>query len=254
MVAIENNHEELLEPIERNTLPEVITKQVLNLLASGVLKPGDKLPAERDLARQLNVGRTSVREALKLLTLSGLLEAKRGDGTYVRQEFESFLVKQIEWPIILNAYQVDKILEVRQPLEVQAAGLAAERATEEGLQRISRFRKMAEIEGRDIELETQLDLEFHKAIAAAAQNDLLFQLMNSMHSILKQYIMLSNGMTENQATTVEEHQRIYEAIKNGDPEAAKQAMVDHLKISKQLILKAFNHNSNNHLGKAPEEV
>jgi len=244
MLSTEDFHKELFEPFEKNTMPELVAKQVLNMLSSGVLKPGDKLPAERDIARQLNVGRTTVREALKLLTLSGLLEAKRGNGTYVRQEFESFLMKQLEWPIILNAYQVDKILEVRQPLEVQAAVLAAERATEEELQRISSFHKLGAIKGRDIELETELDLEFHNAIAAASHNELLSQLMNSMHSILVQYIKLSNAMTENQATTLKEHQRIYEAIKNRDTVAAEQAMVDHLKISKLMILQAFNQGTN----------
>ena len=146
--------------------------------------------------------------------------------------------------IILNAYQVDKILEVRQPLEVQAAGLAAERAMEDELEKIAAYRKLAEIKGRDIELETQLDLEFHTAIAAASHNELLSQLMDSLHSILMQYIKLSNEMTENQKTTVDEHRRIFEAIKSRDPEAAKQAMVDHLAISKQMILQAFNHGSN----------
>ena len=71
-----------LEPIEQSTMTEQVANRLVKLLSNGDLKPGDKLPPERELAKRLNVGRTTVREALKLLTLSGLLEARRGDGTY----------------------------------------------------------------------------------------------------------------------------------------------------------------------------
>jgi len=231
-----------LQPIEQSTVTELVAKRLLNLLSSGVLKPGDKLPPERELAAQLNVGRTTVREALKLLTLSGLLEARRGDGTYVRHEFFSFLLQQFEFPLLLSANQVDMVLEVRQPLEVQAACLAAKRATTDDLQRLARLAEsLAAVEGREITRETELDLEFHNAIAAASHNDLLSHLMFSLQNILRQYIQLSNKMTDMLETTVTEHQAIYDAIAAKDPEDAEQAMVEHLQISRELILKAFNH-------------
>jgi len=237
-----NPHKVQLQPIEQNTVTELVAKRLLNLLSSGALKPGDKLPPERELATQLNVGRTTVREALKLLTLSGLLEARRGDGTYVRQEFFSFLLQQFELPLLLSANQVDMVLEVRQPLEVQAACMAAKRATSEDLRRLARLAESLEaLEGREIARETELDLEFHNAIAAASHNDLLSHLMLSLQSILRQYIQLSNKMTDRLETTVTEHQAIYDAIAAKNPEAAEQAMVEHLQISREQILKAFNH-------------
>ena len=116
-----------LEPIEQTTVTEQVANRLVKLLSNGELKPGDKLPAERDLARQLNVGRTSVREALKLLTLSGLLEARRGDGTYVNTSFMGALTRHIEWPLLLNASELDRVVEVREALEVKAARLAAQR-------------------------------------------------------------------------------------------------------------------------------
>jgi GntR family transcriptional repressor for pyruvate dehydrogenase complex len=132
------------------------------------------------------------------------------------------------------------VLEVRQPLEVQAVALAAVRATETELRKIACYQRLSEIEGRDIERETELDLEFHNAIASAAHNDLLSRLMYSLQYILREYIKLSNEMTDHLETTYDEHHQIYLAIAERDPKVARQAMIEHLSISKLLILKAFH--------------
>jgi GntR family transcriptional repressor for pyruvate dehydrogenase complex len=230
----------LLEPIEQKTTTELVAQRLVALLSDGTLKPGDKLPPERELAQQLNVSRTTVREALKLMTLSGLLKAKRGDGTYVRQEFTSFLSQQIEWPVLLSLHELDMIVEVREGLEVKAARLAAERATPEEIERIGVFQQLLEIKGRDIERETDLDMEFHHAIADASHNELLRRLMLSLQNILRQYIALSNQMTDRLETTIAEHQAIYEGIKAKDPGAAERAMIEHLAMGKTWILNAIS--------------
>ena len=227
-----------LEPVEPVTVTEIVATRLMGLLSEGILRPGDKLPPERDLAKQLHVGRTTVREALKLLTLSGILEAKRGDGTYVCHDFSDFLSQQIRWPVLLSNRGVNIIAEVRAGLEVQTARLAAMRATPEDLERIAVFRRLGELEGRDIELETDIDLQFHTAIAQAAHNDLLYHLMLSMHGVLRQYIALSNEMTDQVKTTVAESQAIYDAIVARDADAAAHAMCHHLCCSKEWILKA----------------
>lgn len=228
----------VLEPTEQATVTEVVAQRLIAQLSNGVLKPGDKLPAERELAQQLNVGRTTVREALKFLTLSGLLEARRGDGTYVRQGFTDSLSQQIQWSVLLSMTEVDMIVEVREGLEVKAAILAAKRATPEDIEKIGVFRQLLDIEGRDIERETDLDLEFHNAIAKASHNVLLSSLMLSLQNILRQYITLSNQMTDRIETTVAEHQAVYDAIAAKDPDAAERAMMEHLTISREWILKA----------------
>jgi GntR family transcriptional repressor for pyruvate dehydrogenase complex len=222
-------------------MAELVAQRLVALLSDGSLKPGDKLPPERELADLLHVGRTTVREALKLLTLGGLLEAKRGDGTYVRREFTHFLSQQIEWPVLLSIQELDMIVEVREALEVKAARLAAERATTQEIEKIGVFRQLLHLEKRDIERETELDLQFHHAIANAAHNQLIARLMLSLQSILRQYIALSNQMTDRLETTIAEHEAIYIAIANRDPAASAQAMTEHLALSKTWILKAINH-------------
>ncbi len=238
------NDSMVLEPIEQNTVTEIVSQRLIRLLSEGVLRPGDKLPPERELAQQLRVGRTTVREALKLLTLSGILEAKRGDGTYVRQDFKDFLSQQISWPVLLSSREVNMIVEVREGLEIKAARLAAQRATPEELVNIAVFRELKDIQGRDIELETDLDMQFHNAIAVAAHNELLSHLMLSLQGIVRQYIALSNEMTDRLETTIAEHQAVYDAIASGSPDAAEQAMMDHLSLSKTWILDAGKYAAN----------
>jgi DNA-binding FadR family transcriptional regulator len=135
------------------------------------------------------------------------------------------------------------ILEVRLPLEIQAAKFAAERATPEELRRIGQFVEMPKARSRNVARETEIDLSFHESIASAAHNELLSRLMHSLQSILKQYIELAGKMTDDKESTVAEHRRIYEAITMRDPKAASRAMEEHINISKTMILKAFNPKS-----------
>ena len=237
---MDNNPDAIqLEPIKQDTVTEIVAQRLMRLLSEGVLRPGDKLPPERDLAKQLHVGRTTVREALKLLTLSGILEAKRGDGTYVRRDFGDFLTQNIRWPLLLSNREVNMIVEVREGLEVMAVRLAALRAKPEDMGEIAVFREMIHIEGRNIELETDLDMQFHIAIAKAAHNELLLQLILSLNGMVRQYIALASEMTDRLESTITEHEAIYQAITSRDPDAAGRAIISHLLSSKEWILNAI---------------
>ncbi len=227
-----------LEPIKRLTATEEVSRRLIGLINSGHLKPGDRLPPERTLAAQLQVGRTTIREALKLLTLSGLLEARRGSGTFVRENYLNFIAHQVHWPTLLRARDVDLIFEVREALEVQTARLAAERATPEEVEAIAVYRKLLELGARDVQRETEVDIEFHRAIAVAAHNDLLVELMFSLEDLLREYIALSNTMTDNVKSTVREHEAVFEAIRSRDPEAAASAMATHLELSRTWIVQS----------------
>ncbi len=226
-----------LEPIQQETATEMIARQLIDLISSGALERGDRLPSERQLAERFQVGRTTVREALKLLTLSGLLEARRGDGTYVRKQYWSFIAQQIRWPALLHSTEVNKLMEVRTSLEIQSARLAAVRVAEEELNRIEAVaRELDELDERNVEFETEIDLRFHDAIAAATGNDLMVEVTLALREPLRKYIEQSNRMTADKSTTVEEHAAICHALREHDPEAAARAMRDHLDMSRFLAL------------------
>jgi GntR family transcriptional regulator, transcriptional repressor for pyruvate dehydrogenase complex len=226
-----------LEPIEHTTAAEAVTQKLIGLLNQGILKPGDQLPPERELATQLNVGRTTVREALKLLSLSGLLEVRRGSGTYVRSDYSSFVANQMHWPALLNPQDIDAVFEVREALEVQSARLAALRATSEEIAALAVHRRMA-TRNDDLSYQINLDTEFHQAIARGAHNPLLLSLMLSIQNLLHQYVGLSIRHTADMSTTLVEHEAICEAIAARNPDRAVAAMADHLRISRAQIFEA----------------
>lgn len=237
-----SNHDTLvlaLEPLNRMTATEAVAQRLLGLLNDGLVKPGDRLPPERELAVRLGVGRTTLREALKLLTLSGLLDARRGSGTFVRDDYSSFVANQMRWPALLRAQDVDQIFEVREALEVKAASLAAQRVTQEDIERIAVYRELESIDERDTERATDIDLAFHLAIADASHNPLLSQLMKSLHDLLRQYIELSNELSNDLKSTLKEHGPIYAAIVAKDPQAAARAMASHVAISRSWIDKSM---------------
>ena len=124
---------ELLSPIDlsrREGTTIAISRQLLDYLLSGRIQPGDRLPPERKLAEALGVGRSVVREALKSLTLLGLLEVRLGDGTYVKRIEAGILPQSIEWGLVLSARYVVDLLEARRHLDALLAGLAAHRRDE----------------------------------------------------------------------------------------------------------------------------
>ncbi len=225
-----------LAPLDRMTATEAVAQRLIGLINDGFVRPGDRLPPEREMALRLGVGRTTVREALKLLQLSGLLEARRGDGTYLRQDYSSFVARQLEWPALLSAQDVEEIYEVREALEVKTAALAAVRATAEEIERIAIYRRQRELDDRDVDGITDVDLGFHQAIAAASHNALLTRLMLAQQNLLRQYIRLSNERTNDQRTTYQEHEAVYEAIAARDAQAAARAMTNHLTMSRSWIL------------------
>ncbi|MFI4995864.1 MAG: FadR/GntR family transcriptional regulator [Hyphomicrobiales bacterium] len=225
----------LLEPIRQRTATEAVAQQLIHLLTSGALSKGDKLPSERDLAEQLHVGRTTVREALKLLTLSGVLEARRGEGTYVRQKYWSFLADQIKWPSLLRPVDIEDLMEVRAPMEIRSARLAAMRATDDDIAAINAaLEDIRALRRRDLSREAELDACFHLRLAEASQNQLLLNVMEALVAPLRTYIAQANRMTVDLATSIGEHQAIIDAVTAHDPSRAAEAMARHLNMSRQL--------------------
>lgn len=225
-----------LEPIERMTVSEEIIKKLIDLINSGVLGPGDKLPSERELMEQLKVSRASIREALRSLGLAGLLETRPGNGTYVSECFSSSIADQVEWSALLGEQDILELMEVREPLEIQAAGLAAQRATVTQLEGLRQAIERLRSNPGDVEQEVAADLVFHTIIAEMAQNRVLYRLTLGLRNLLREYIKRTTSATETKMSTVEEHQAIFEAIEERDEARARQAMVRHLQISKQLAL------------------
>ncbi len=222
----------VFKPIQQQKIYEKIVDQIRSMVSSGMLKPGDRLPAERVLAESLNVSRASVREALSALQLMGLVEIKPGEGTFIKQMDINSIIQPLAMLLLMERDTILEILEVRKGLEVEAAGLAAMNASEEEIAEIAKIVDDMEMEAKKNSLGDLSDWRFHFAIAKASGNSLMVSIMNMISDVMQKTIRSNREQLfkreGNQEILVKQHKSIYEAIKLRDSELARNNMYAHL--------------------------
>jgi GntR family transcriptional repressor for pyruvate dehydrogenase complex len=218
-----------LSAIPRREAPAAeVTRRLLDYLLSGHITSGQKIPPERQLAQVLHVGRSAVREAIKSLSLLGLLDVRQGDGTYLTGHSSDLLPRVIEWGLLLGERRVQDLMEVRTHLEITVAGLAAERHTEEQVANLRRLLDEMEHADGEIPAYVEADLSLHLAIAEASGNQVLASLLGSIRSLLRVWatrVLEAAGEVE---TSLAVHVPIVDAIERGDADAARVAMTAHM--------------------------
>lgn len=214
--------------VTKISISEEIAQQILDLIANGDLKPGQRLPSERELSKNFGAGRSSLREALRCLSMIGVLNARVGEGTSVATDGGKFLGKIIEWRLITERHDIDNLLEVRIGLEGVAAANAATRATDTDLEKLEGLISRMKTAVNDRTLFATLDLDFHVTLARASGNALLIDLVSMIRSQLERglskVLLLPNAIP----LSFKEHLAVFQAIKKHDPEAARDAMHAHL--------------------------
>ncbi len=221
----------VFEPIERKSIVMEITNRLISYLLSGHLKPGDKLPAERQLSEAIGVGRSSLREALKALTILGLLEVRLGDGTYLKKADSELLPQVINWGLLLGEKRTMDLIEARQIIEVSVAVLAAQRRQPDSLQELRLILKRMEMakDSKDRSDDyIKEDISFHLKLADIAQNSVLTDMLSSIRSLLHAWIKSVIGSAESAQFSYEEHLAVFQAIESGDAKQAAKAMEDHM--------------------------
>lgn len=216
-----------LDPINRTTIVDEIVERLMALIINEGLKPGDQLVPERELMARLEVGRSSLREAIKTLCALGILEIKRGTGTFVGYGDTSILTKPLSWGLFLNQSSIQQVIEARSVIEVALAGWAAQRATEEEIATIGRL--LAQLEATQHEMASYIesDLAFHLAIARAAHNDMLANVLTMFQHVLRVWMETTYKEAKGSTDSMILHREIYAAIQARDEAAASAAMADH---------------------------
>ena len=220
------------DTIKRERVSDRIAQNLLRLIASGELAPGERLPGERQLAEMMSVSRVSVRAALQELKAQGFLSAVQGGGTRVVSAAGELIGKRLGRLVQASERNLLDLIEIRANLEVWAARMAAQNADDEQLEEIERVLLMMRDEMRPKRLKAEDDLAFHMAIAKASGSAVYLHLMSALTSILEEQLtdtrLLRYGSPEQDAKFLAQHGAIYDAIAAKDPEAAGQAMADHL--------------------------
>lgn len=215
-------------PIPRANLTEEIIKRILNVITDLGMKPGDKLPTERELVTRFAVGRSSIREAIKILNAIGVVRIVPGAGMFVGNGNLSLLARPLSLGFLMGGRGTAELIEARRLLEMELAGLAAERASGEEIASMQEALSEMRAHQEDVERYAEADIQFHLAVARGAHNEVLFDLLETLQHIIRNWIFKSIEEVEGRPSSIHEHVPIYDAITVHDPVRARAAMKEHL--------------------------
>lgn len=220
------------EPIERQKVYELIADRLLRRISERQLSPGDPLPTERELTQAFRAGRSSVREALRMLESKGVIE-NRGNGTFVVAAYANPLNSSVQLLLNLDQATMLDIYELRRILECEAAALAAERHTDAhvGLMDAALEEMDAALASDDPSRGTRYidaDLRFHRAIAEATRNGVVLHTMDALRGVIRRALMSIFLVPESPERSFEQHRTIRDAVASRDALAAREAMHAHL--------------------------
>lgn len=213
---------------KREPVSTEVVRRLLDFVLSGRIKVGERLPSERQLAIALGVGRSAVRDALKPLTLLGLVDVRIGDGTYLTDANSSFLPRVIEWGLLLKSDRISELIETRRYVEISLAGLAAQRRDVDSLAGIRESLHQMELATGDLQSFVEADTAFHLSIAEAARNAVLSGILANLQSLLKVWISRVIWAAGEAESSYREHLPILAAVEAGDRSAAEAAMATHI--------------------------
>ncbi len=215
-----------LRPIGRRRLYEQVIDQLREYVADHGLKAGDRLPPERELADRLGVSRVSIKQAIVVLEVQGLVGVRHGGGTYLRRN--SLDAEPVE-VLVDRKRRLPDVIEAREAMETKLAELAARRRTDDDLAEIdgALAQMRAEIDAGDLGLAG--DRRFHAAVTAAARSSLLAQFMGSIAGQIAESRQESLQQPGRPPRSLAQHQRIADAIRAGNPSAAATAMRRHVR-------------------------
>lgn len=221
----------MFQSVENKRVSQVIIEQIQNMIMSGELKIGDKLPPERELTETLNVGRPALREALKALEVIGVIERIHGQGNFISNNIVNSFFKPLSLTFRLSNGKPEEILQVRFLLESFTVDLAAKNSTDEDIKKLELLHKKM-ILSESLEDKAKYDKEFHFEIARISDNILIINLFQSVSYLMDLFINETVRISELEEKAIhriyEEHKNIIEAIKENNSTKAVGAIKKHL--------------------------
>jgi GntR family transcriptional repressor for pyruvate dehydrogenase complex len=217
----------MFKAVKHTKVSDEIVNQIKSQISDGMLKPGDRLPPERDLVKEFAVSRPSLREALNSLAAMGFLEVK-GKRTFVKSVASESMQNPLSLLIKMDTQKIFDLIEVRKAMEAWGASLAAQRATSEDIKQleslIEEMRKAFE-NGRSWEKQ---DADFHLGIAQATHNTIQTHMMSTTYDLLRESVERVFKDRSKVKKLLDHHYRIFNAIKSHSPDKARERTLEHL--------------------------
>lgn len=212
--------------LDRRRISEQVVHFILEQIRQGELRPGERLPPERELAARLGVGRPSLREALRALATLGVLRIQQGDGIYISSLDPETLLAPLQFFMSLTSSSLESLFEARRVLEPGIAALAAQRADD--LTKIESLVQHGSSAIDNYSAFIEIDIAFHQAIAEAARNPYLERMNRALHTLTRASSELTGRISAVRKQSHIDHQAILRALQNHNPSEAAKAMEEHL--------------------------
>lgn len=225
-----------LKKVKQKTVVDQVMDQIKELIASGEYKPGDKIPTEMELAKDFGLGRSSIREAIKIFNYLGVLESRAAIGTIVRERSQ-ISTEALTWSLLLGEDEFEEMVELRGAIELRCimnitrklkAGSSDYDETIEALQDIVDKMKTSAAK-KDYTTISELDLNFHRHVIETSDNELFNSLYETLKAFLKEEVETTNLNYQDPEEIWMEHKKLLEAIKTGDKSIVLDEYEDHLK-------------------------
>ncbi|MEO6982088.1 MAG: FadR/GntR family transcriptional regulator [Edaphobacter sp.] len=217
-----------VRPIRKSSISDDIVQQIISLISNGDLRAGQRLPSERDLCVEFAASRSSLREALRCLSIMGVLTARPGEGTSVAMDGTKFMETVLHWRMSTEQHDIENLMEVRVALEGVTAASAARNAHGADLKKLQDLVVKMEESVGDAKRFAALDLEFHLSLARASNNKLILDLVSVIRGQLERGVAKVLQLPQAMPLSVKEHRDILQAVTANQAEEACAAMQAHL--------------------------
>ncbi|MFQ3647313.1 MAG: FadR/GntR family transcriptional regulator [Anaerolineae bacterium] len=225
--------------VKKQHLSELVADKLQTMIIQREYELNDRLPSERDLAKQLNVSRNVVREAIKLLQERGMVKVQSGSGVYISAQESETISRSVGLYVQRQNVSVTHVFEVRWILETENARLAAQRAIAQDIQLLDDCLRRSKDAMEDPVLFTSLDIEFHRLLALSTGNPVLPLLLDTIVDTLSDHINRTSNLPGAQENAFRHHTAIFDAVRRHNPEEARAAMVAHLESSRVWLSKVI---------------
>ncbi len=212
-----------------------VARRLMDLFTSGSIEPGTRLPPERQLAATLGVGRSAVREALAALEILGIVDVRPGSGTYLRGAASDLLPQTLRWGLLIGEKSTADLLDLRSGLEIYVARLAATRVSASDLEALNAALERMKGAVGNLKAFARADLDFHAALAVAAGNDTLVDLLHVVRSLLQVYADRAVHDEGQAVVAIHEHEKVLGAVTANDADAAASAMAVHMATASERL-------------------
>lgn len=226
-----------IRPLNRESIPSLIIERITELIISKKLKPGDQLPTELELAQQLGVGRNSLREAVKILSYLGVVEIRRGIGTFIAESMSTSVMNPLIMALIIEQKTSKEIIELRLLIDTAAAEIVIQKASDGDINRIedvnNQLRKEAGKKPVNSRKLKDLDIRFHETLLELTNNNLLSKIGKSIYTLF--LASIEKTVAADPIRAVKNHQLVIDAIKKRDKLLLRKIMnqslsfwIDHI--------------------------